>query len=234
MGAQLVQAGEHDRQRLVRPALAPLEPAHRLAVGGVAGQVEAAEPLHREDLTAAQQLGGGADGGGGVVRLAFGKSHDPAALRTPHQPHPRPTRGARVGLGVKAPVGRVFVLGPAGRAEREAPHRGALPVVGQVLDDRESWTAVCAIGEGILKAPIARIEELGAALVARRDVRRDELVGVGVHGAREDAEGRGAFELGRDPLERGDVGTWRRLARQGLDERVDVGRRAFRHDLDAG
>ncbi len=248
MGTQLFEVGEHDRQGLVRPALALLEASHHVAVGGVAGQVKAAEPLHGEDLAAPQQLGGGADGGGGVVRLAFGKLHDPAVravlpavravlpavLHAPHQPHPRPAHGAGVGLGMKAPVGRVFVFRAAGRAQREAPHGGALPVVGQVLDDREARAAVGAVGEGVLVAPVPRVEELGAAVVAGRDVRGDQLIGVGVDGAVQDEERRSAFGLGVGALVGGDVGARRRLARQGEGEGLDVGRRALRQDLHAG
>ena len=71
-------------------------------------------------------------GPGGVGGLAYGKLLHPAVGRAAQQPHPRSAHRAGVGLGVKAPVGWVLVLAPAGRAEREAAHRRALAVVGQV------------------------------------------------------------------------------------------------------
>ena len=249
MRPELVKPAEHHRQRLVRAPLALLETAHDVAVGGVARQVKAAQSFERHDLAAEQQLGGGADGGGGVVRLAFGKLHDPAgvtrsvlvtqstlvgALTAPHQPNPRAAHGAGVGFGVKAPVAGVLVLLAAGRAEREAPHRRALTVVGQVLDDREARAAVGAVGERIVVAPVGRVQHLAPAVRAGGDVRRHQLVGVRVDQAAEDGERRRALRLRRGALAGRDVRARRRLPRQRVDESLHGGRRAFSQDLHAG
>ena len=78
-----------------------LEAPHDVAVGRVAGQMEAAEPLDGEDLAVAQQLGGRADGGGGVVRRCLRPAPTtsplrpvPPAARVPSQPQ-QPHRAAR-------------------------------------------------------------------------------------------------------------------------------------------
>ena len=167
---------------------------------------------------------------------AAGSAAPPAATSTtspsvaqPQQPHARPAHRAGVGLRVEAPVGRVLVLPPARRAQRERAHGGALAVVGQVLDDREPGAAVGAVGERVVVAPVAGVEQLAPAVGAGGDVRRDELVRARVGGALQDHEAvAGRRAVDRVPrrhlahLVRGDVAARRRLRRQRLGERRDL------------
>ena len=121
VGAQLVEAGEHDGERLVGAPLAPLEAAHGLAVGGVAGEVEAAEALDGEDLAAAQQLGGRADGRRRVGCAAGGHLHHlavrrpaAAAARAARRPGRRWARRGSAGRpGPRTPAGRRGTAGSA-------------------------------------------------------------------------------------------------------------------------
>ena len=74
----------------------------------------------------------------------------PAAVSRPsvvEQLQRRPAARTGDRLGVKPPVGRIVVLGPAVGAHRKRGHRGPRPVVGQLLDDRPARAAVRAIGE---------------------------------------------------------------------------------------
>ncbi len=79
-----------------------------------------------------------------------------------------------VRLGVKPPVHRVLVLGPAGIAHPEPTHRRGGSVVGQRLNDRVSGAAVGAVGKRILIAPVVAVEYLPAAFTASGDVRQNE------------------------------------------------------------
>ena len=244
--AELIEAGEHHRQRLVGAPLAQLQAAHRVTVGGVAGEVEAPEPLDGEDLAGAQQLRRRADGGRRVAFGAGGQLHRIAGasvsrLTEPQQPHARPAHRACVWLGVEAPVSWIFVLAPARRTQRELPHRRALAIVRQPLDDGEPRAAVGAVGERVVVTPVLRVEQLAPAVGAGGDVRRYQLVRVRVRGALEDHEGltgRRAVDGGarRDvrDLVPGDVAARRRLGRQSIGERRDLRRRALRQHLHAG
>ena len=78
----------------------------------------------------------------------------------------RAARRAGVGLGVEATVGGVVVLGLAGRAHREAGHRGGRPVVGHVEHDRVPRPAVRAVGERVAVAAVAGVVDLGQAVGA--------------------------------------------------------------------
>ena len=165
-------------------------------------------------------------GAAGSASPPAASSLTPSPLRAqPQQPHARTAHRARVGLRVEAAVARVLVLPPAGRTQREAPHRRPLAVVGQVLDDGEPRAAVGAVGERVVVAPVGRVEQLAPAVVAGGDVRRDELVGAGVGVALEDDErvaGRRAVDGGArlhlPHLAGGDVAARRRLRRQRLGE----------------
>ena len=83
-------------------------------------------------------------------------------------------------------------------------------------------------------APVGRVEQLGATVVAGRDVGRDELVGGGLVGALENAKGRRALRRGGLVSQGGDEGPWRRLARQSRAKRRHRRLLALDLDLDAG
>ena len=126
---------------------------HRGRGGGVAGEVEAAQPLHGQQppLRAAPPPPPPAD------RPASGA---PPGVE---QREARPAGRAGVGLGVEAPVARVVVLGRAGVAHGEAGHGGGGPVVGDAQRDGEARAAVGAVGEGVAVAAVGRVGELGRA-----------------------------------------------------------------------
>ncbi len=76
----------------------------------------------------------------------------------------------------------------AGRALGESPHRRALPVVGQRLDDGEARAAVGAGDERIAVAPVAGVGQLPLAGRAQGHVGRDRLAATGLVVAGEDGE----------------------------------------------
>ena len=75
---------------------------------------------------------------------------------------------------MEAAIGRVAIFARAIGAHREFFHRGVGAIVRQGLDDREARPAIRAVGEGITKATIGRIENFAQAIVAGRDVRQNE------------------------------------------------------------
>ena len=123
-----------------------------------------AQPFERADLSGAQ--------GFCEIRQWFGRrDFVPRAIENAK---PRPTCRAAGRLRVKAPVGRVVVLGTASRAHREAGHRCARPIVGRTGDDRQARTAIGAIQKRVAKAAIGGIEQLGQAVSAGGNVRRNK------------------------------------------------------------
>ena len=210
--------GAHQRERLCRAALAVPEPRHGTGIGRVTGEVEAAEPLDRDDLAAPQRLRGQLDG----IARRFG------ALA--FQPDPRPAGRTGDRLGMEPPVGRVGVFGPAIGAHLERRHRGLGPVVGQPLDDREARAAMGTIGERIPEAARRRIADLGEAGGTGRGIGSDPGFGPGGPAggdleARRQFFGRPGRRLHRiDPRQRRRFPGQRRLKpveRRGRPGRVD-------------
>ena len=155
--------GGHQRERLVLAVLSRAELRHRILVSGQAGEMEAAEALDRDDRAVQQRARGRLDRVGGARVV------DRASARV-REPHARAAVRAGVRLGVEAPVGRVLVLGAAGRAHGEARHGRVRPVVRDVAHDRESRAAVGAVRERVAEAAIGRVEQLGQAVGAGRAV----------------------------------------------------------------
>ncbi len=179
-GAGAVEVAHHDGERLVGAALAAAEFEHRGLVGGVAGEVEAAQALDGDDAPCGDEfaaalddgvafLAGAPDGGdwpgvgrGAGLRIALAPRDVRAALK------------AGIRLGVEAPVERIGVFGGAGGAHGEAVHGGHGAVIGQVADDGEARSAVGAVDEGVVVAPVCGVEELADAVRAGGDVGRDQ------------------------------------------------------------
>ena len=208
--------GHHHGERLVLAVLACPQYRCRRLAGRVHGQVIAAQPLHREHLSLAQQGRRGRERLTGRRRLT-GRSCTQRA-----EQGQRGTAGrAAGGLGVESPVGWIVVLRRAQLAHRERRHRGARTVVGNIADDREPWPAVGAVDERVAEPPVARISELGQAVRAGRGVGGDERPPTGTGLARRDRERGGAVRPhGRrgdplDPRQRG------RVAGQGGQEFLD-------------
>ena len=173
-----VQAGDHDREGLVLPVLAPTQPLHRQVGGGVTREVIAPEPLDGDDGAACQCVLGGHECSIGTL------DHAIRLL----EPDARTALGARDGLGMETAVGGIVVFLRAGVAQRERAHGGVRSVVGELHRDREPGSAVGAIDEGVAGAAVRRIGHLGQAVVAHGDVGRHEGPHGAVSGALDDAE----------------------------------------------
>jgi len=83
-----------------------------------------------------------------------------------------PTNPARNRLCMKPPIPYVFVLSTALLAHGEGCHGCPGAVVGQVADDGETRTAVCAVDERVVDA-VRLALHVGQAIVAYGDVRTD-------------------------------------------------------------
>ena len=163
---------DHQRERLVLPVLARPQRAHRRLVIGAAGEVKAADPLDRDDRAVAES-GRRREH---LITRTTAVAGSSVAVRI-DQPDRRSALGARVRLGVKAPVGRILVLRPAGGAHLESGHRRQRSVVGHPAHDREARSAVGAVDERVPVAAILGIEQLAQAVGARRRVRCHRGVG---------------------------------------------------------
>src|SRR6266851_769216 len=93
-----------------------------------------------------------------------------------NQMYMRPTDGASIGLGVKAPIEWVVIFQLAGRAHREVPHGRLMTIIGHILNDRKTRSAVGTIDKRVSIAPISRIEQFTQTIVASGTIRRDECV----------------------------------------------------------
>ena len=91
-----------------------------------------------------------------------------------HQGQRRSTNGARIGLGMKAPVAGIFIFRLAISAHHEGRHGGGRAVIGYVADDGVARAAMGAIGEGISVAPVRGIAKITPASVASAGVGRDQ------------------------------------------------------------
>ena len=134
---------------------------------------------------------------------------------------------------MEATVLGVLVLGGAASAHGERRHRGLLAVVREVLHDREAWTAVGAVDEGIAEPAIVWIEELANARVARGGVRRHDRAGSRRRFARRDSKSRYPRARHLHRLDRRDLRQARHrrdLAADGLRKRRERVGGAF--DLD--
>lgn len=140
------QIPAHKGQGLFLPALAGPQKPDSLFVFGVAGQMEAPQPLHRHHLPLPQGPLGQGDG-------IPGQLFSPGAA----EKGSGPAGGAAIRLGVVAAAAYIAVFLPAGGAHGKALHGGPLPVVGHILYDGKPGAAVRAVDEGIPVAPIPRI-----------------------------------------------------------------------------
>ena len=146
---------------------------HRILVRRKRGKMIAAESLHRDDFPGSQQFGGFANR---VSRLRDSISID--------QTHARTARWATYWLRVEPTIGRIAIFARTVCAHRKLGHRRARAVVRHAANDRESRTAVGAIREGIAIATIQRIEDLADAVVASRDVGRNQNIALALGVAR--------------------------------------------------
>ena len=108
------EAGDHQRERLVLAVLAGAQRGHGALVVGAAGQVEAADSLHRDDQARRAALA--------RPPRAGPSSRSSARRPTVDEPQRRPAVGAGVRLGVEAAIERILVLGAgSARTSRSRP-----------------------------------------------------------------------------------------------------------------
>ncbi len=162
------EIAHHQREGFVRAPLASAQLRHRSLVGGIAGQQKPAQALDRHDLSLSQQRPRLAND---AKRVCPGKR----SLRTGfHQGQRRSTNGARIGLGMEAPVAGIFIFRLAIRAHHEGRHGGGRAIIGYVADDGVARAAMGAIGEGISVAPVRGIAKITPASIASAGVGRDQ------------------------------------------------------------
>ena len=191
--------------------LANPQPRNRRLIGGIAAELEATQPLQRDDLRTRERTGGDID------RIVWEFN----AVRI-GAPEPWATCGARIRLRVKATIRRVLVLLRARRAHREMAHGRLGPVVRNVLDDREPGAAVGAVGEWVSVPPIAGGDDIGDAIRTGRRVGSDRLI-VAIDGpALHDAEADLPHRIHRHCLDRFDSSEPRRLGAQCGRKRVEL------------
>ena len=136
-------------------------------------------------------------------------------------PQRRPAVRAAVRLGVVAPVLDVVILAVTVRAHRKGFHRGLRPVIGDILDNGETRSAIGAVDEGKAVAPVCRVSHLAQAVRTDADIRRDQRVPLGLALALDDPEIRKALkgnpvcpDLFNDGERRG---LFRQLAQEGAE-----------------
>ena len=173
------KAAHHNGERLIAATLATAQLAHRLFVGGIAGQVESAQTLDGDDAAASQQLDAAFDDGiAGLARGADGwcrvgtRWHNTAIRLAPR--NMRSAIKAGIGLRVKTPVERIGILRGTLGAHGKTVHRGSRSIVRQRADDGKARSTVGAVDKGIMKASVGGVEQLAQAVIARSDVGRDE------------------------------------------------------------
>ena len=151
------QVGRHQGERFCVAALEPAQTSHGFLVGGVAGELEAAQTFYRDDGAPEQKRGRCSD------RIRPGRSG--------FQPGAGAAGRAGDRLRMEAAIRRVMIFYGAGLAQRERPHRRARTIVRDRFDDRKPRAAMRAIGERIAIAPRTRIADFRFAVEAGSGVR---------------------------------------------------------------
>ena len=91
----------------------------------------------------------------------------------------RPADRTSVRLGVKAPVQWVIVFPLTLGTHIKLAHRSIGPVIGNILDNRETRPAVCAIRKGIMIAAVV-CKYFFPAICTGSNIRRDRLIFTGL------------------------------------------------------
>ena len=90
------------------------------------------------------------------------------------QAYPWAAPRACIGLGMETPVPWIFIFSAAGGTQGKGGHGSVGSVIGNFSDDGHPRPAVGAVGEGIVKAPIAGRKNISQAIVTGGDVRGDK------------------------------------------------------------
>ena len=169
----IFDAGDHDGEWFVAPALASPQLAHGMLARRIAGKVKAAKPLDGHDATCSEHRRAPLDDG--VACLARRANLRRGVVCRALAPGDMGATGkAGIGLRVEAAVGGIGIFGGAGGTHGERAHRRVCAIVGKRIDDGEARPAVGAVDEGIVVAAVAGVEELAQAVGAGGDIRRDE------------------------------------------------------------
>ena len=154
---------EHDRQGLSWPVLSFAQGLHRASATGISQQLEPAQPLECDDVTGRQTTNRFGHGSlvfrhHSAIRLAKGDTGT--------------TLRAGIGLGMKAPAGRIVVLRQAMGAHLKMPHCRAGTVIRHPLDQTVAGPAIRAIDKGISVTPVTGIVQFLGALTTGSEIRR--------------------------------------------------------------
>ena len=147
---------------------APAQSEDGIGVQGIAGQMDAADPLYSEYASVCQKFLRPAE------RIISGHA---AVGRTGSGIRIKDFRsavGTAVRLSVIPPVLDITVLVRAVLTHGKLFHYSTLPVIGERFDDRVSGAAVCTVDKWITVSAVRRIIELGFTFRAHGDIGRYE------------------------------------------------------------
>ena len=130
----------------------------------ITGEVISAESFDCQDRTLPQQLRS--------MRYRFAVQ-DLVSMSI-QQANSRAALRASIRLSMKAAIGRVMEFARAIAAHLKMSHSRALAIVGNVLDDGKSGTAIRAVDKRITVAAVAGIEEFFKTVLAGAHVRRSK------------------------------------------------------------
>ena len=158
----------HDRERFARPSFPLPQKLYSRLVPGVAAQVKAADSFDGNDPAAFDHTARLFDRVSATQGCIFESS------LAGHNIHLRTAVIAADRLRVIAPARRIMIFVTADPAHREHLHAGALPVVGERVEDCKARPARRAVDERVQVPPVPGIEQFPRAVIAGRDIRRDE------------------------------------------------------------
>src|SRR4030095_13474350 len=154
----------HDGKRLILPMFPRPKTPHGITIKSITGKVVSAESLNRQDHSSPQQPRGAGD------RVAY-KDLVPSGIQKANS---RAALRASIRLSMKAAIGRVVEFALAVVTHFKTGHGRALAIVGNVLDNGKSRTAIGAVNKRIAIAPIRGIEKLSEQVVTGGRVRRNQ------------------------------------------------------------
>ena len=172
----LIKVRKHDGECLAVAMLTGAQACQSLLVRGIAHQVVAAQALKRQNAAIAQKINGRSDNlvGGIATSRPLDVCQSRAFALAAHPPDLRAAIKAGIRLCVETSIGRVVVLTLTREAHTERAHRGVGAIVRKLPQDGEARAAIGAVDEGITIASVVRVEQLGDAGVASRQIGRDE------------------------------------------------------------
>ena len=212
----------HDRKGLHRAPLEFSKSHDSLLIRRVAAQMISADPFDSCDLAVCQKPAHVPDRIRSSLRASDDIDFGPAVVAADR-------------LGVVASGCRIIILSLTIRTHREFLHRCPAAVIWERIQDRQSRTAGCAVDKRVKVSSVRRIIQLPPAVLAGRDIRRDEYLASlldALHDLKPPECRRHVIRRLHIDLE--DRGTLRRPALQRLQELFDPLCLSLRDDLDVG